>query len=457
MKNITHTLLICVLILFTLSSCQEDDDRVFSETPTARIAANSSRLSRLLTSSPAFRTNYFPKNSEYGGAQIYLRFTEDGKVFMSSNFDENVDITESLYEVRFATSTELVFSTFNHITKLGDNNLPGLRGTGFEGASNFVFVEETEDGGIILEDFRNESKFTLVPVSRSEFDSSPDLAVQGLANKSRLVPGPTTSVFKQLTVQDEAENVSFDLVYDEIRFFGTAQSRGVNGEVTKTITFGITFTPSGLTVSPAIEVNGISHEDFDYDMVNDNFVSTVAGSTAVLGSSNEPAFITNDFQFLENEGDPAIGYRPFTWGDSPLTSQGFQALLNETDVNLNPRSFSRIQFNPTFPSAAGSSDCESILFIWYFSNGTEFRADYCFSAVTVNDRKLFLTYSGPSGGNGTAREAQMRPIIDFFASENGLIVTSEGGFSTSERNFSNLSGTLTSVDNPSQRVYFLKF
>lgn len=445
--------LVALLILFI--GCSHDDD-VFTKTPQERKNVQISKLDSLLSSSPAFRGVYFPNDAEYGGSVIYFSFDGEGKVKMSSGFDEDTEITESLYEIEYNSSVELVFSTFNHISKLADNNLPGLQGTGFEGSNNFIFAGEKEKG-IVLKDPRNLSKFLLTPISQDKFTAS-EAKSDAIFENRRYLASPSNSVFQTLEVEDGTDTHSYDFYYDINRLHGSAKQRGEEGAVKDELDFGVAFTEQGLTASPEIEVGDNNFKNFSYNEEDDVFVSTLKnGSTAILGSAREPAYIPDDYKDFIEEGPVNTGYRPYAWGDNELTSQGFKQVIQEVDNNLaeSGRTFVYFQFN--FAFEPGGNNCDSFLFIDYLSGDTEYLANYCFSVAHVEDKKFFITYNGPANNNGANREEAMMPLIKFFTSDKGLIVTNEGSFTASNASYTNKSATITSVKNPSERVYVLVF
>src|SRR5699024_2061822 len=143
--------------------------------PQDRKNAQIDKLNSLLANS-SFKGTYFPNDEEYGGSIMYFQFDGEGRLKMTSGFDEETELRESDYEVKYNSTVELNFSTFNHITKLADNNLPDLRGTGFEGTNNFLFMEELEDGGVLLLDPRNKTELRMERISNEDFLESEDWA-----------------------------------------------------------------------------------------------------------------------------------------------------------------------------------------------------------------------------------------------------------------------------------------
>lgn len=444
------------LILLTLLACSHDDD-IFDETPQERKNAQLSKLDTLLSANSPFKGAYFPKDDEYGGSVIFFDFDGEEKVRMSSGFDEDTDIAESFYEIKYNSSVELNFSTFNHITKLADNDLPGLRGTGFEGTNNFIFLGGDDAEGVLLKDPRNNSTFALEPISEEEFKTAEEKSEMAFENRQHLT-SPIGSVFQQLIVKSNDETRNFDLNFESNKLHASPEERGEDGGIKEQLDFGVAFTANGLTVSPAIGIDNDSIKDFDYDEGNDNFVAALDdGTEVILGSSDEPAFIPDDYKDLfEINGPPLeLGWQPNSFGTSDLTTQSFVDYFNEGAGALaeTGRIVDLYQLNIN----SLNEENGALLIIQYISGGTSrFNANYIFD-TKVEDNKLFLTYKGPANDNGELWEDELKPIREFFTGDKGLLIESRGSFSASNASYTNPSATITNMNDPSMRVYNIIF
>ena len=453
---------ICLLFAAVLS-CKSDDDSVFDQTPTERKNQSRMELENLLQGSEGFKVVYFPKDAQYGGFLFYMKFDEEGNVEMISNIDDEEAFVSSKYEVRSASATELVFTTPNSIHKLSDNRTPGLIGTGYEGHSQFQFKNVNEEGDLIFGDLRSEGKMVLEPVGQDVLDNAIELIEESRDKRTKLTSSPQSSVFQTLEFKVGDQNATFDLNFDILTQF--AEPFGVTVESPfggRFDEFGIAFTPDGLVVSPAITYAGAEFKEFTYDEDEDVFKSEVNGSTAIIGKAGRPGFITDDYLdvFEKDGGYPIIGYRPYSWGDNALTSSGFNALWDAVDANLTTLGAGfRLEYFQFNLSNIDEGGCESyfILFFRRLSDGGVFRADFCFTKAVLDDKLVFIDYEGPANGNASYIESDVMPLLEFFASENGLVVTLEGSFSTNLLSYTNESGTFTSLDNPSQRVYVIYF
>lgn len=453
--------LICLVFLGFLSCNNDDGEVLFAESPAERIAGQNSELLNLLTSEQnGYKGTYFTKNDEFGGFTFYMKFNADGSVDMTSDFDSDTAIESSSYDVRYGTTNELVFTTRNHIQKVSDPQLPGLVGTGFKGTSVFQYFG-SQDGKLTFKDIRNRdsASFVLEPSQLTDFETESVAKVETtLAEREKLLTTPERSVFQLLRIENSNGDSDFNLNYNPDLLFAKPRITFDDGSVTE-FSFGVLFEENGLVINPTLEFEGESYTYFSYDADSGSYISTVNGTTATILFGNEPAFIDKDIDDIVELGPTGFLYRPGL-GSNPLTSLGFDALLEEISDNfaafpLGEWLVNDVQFTIDYES----DNCDTYLYIQLLrvADGATFTAFYCFEKAVINDRKLFLTYSGPSGGNAPFFEPLVMPLIDFFSSSEGLIYSAEGGFSSTLFSFSNTAGTFTSVENPSLRVYGLWF
>lgn len=436
-------------LLLVFFSCSNDDSEVlFNESPSARIDQRISELQNLLLASPdGYRAVYFTKNDEYGGFTFYMKFNSDGTVDMTSDVNAETAITSSRYEVKMNSTTELIFSTRNHIHKVSESDTPGLIGTGYEGNSNFQYIKN-EDGKITFKEPRHDAIIVFEPVTAAEWDD----VNTSLARRTSLLPSITSSVFQALTIEDGSGNQTlYTFNYDSLRLFVNSQNQSTDGTITE-VSFGIAYTADGLVVSPAIEVGGVSYENFIFDEISKSYVSEVGGNKAIIGSINQPIFITNDILDIGVDFTDFL-YLPEFYPDA-RTSLGFLALTDQINTNFSDAgvgfAFDR------FEMITNRDGTERDTTIWIrfkrLSDNANFWAGYDFTSSIV-DQKLVLTYVGvfepDTFGNYAFFKPFGQPLLDFFGNPDGLYYETTGNL----LNFINKAGTLTSAEDPTLRVY----
>ncbi|XCF07056.1 DUF4302 domain-containing protein [Tamlana crocina] len=463
MKNIyKYSWLICFALFLAITSCNKDNgEELFSESPADRIAnQNSELLELLLSENQGYKAVYFSKNDEFGGFTYYMNFNEDGTVRMTSDFDDDTDIQTSSYEVRTGTTTDLVFTTRNHIQKVSNPDHPGLIGTGFKGTSVFQFFGY-ENGELVFRDVRNKGTalLTLIPSNFSNFEiESVASAETSLQQRQNILPTVSSSVFQILKIENGNEVSNFNLNYDALKLHAKpsviVEENGVNA--IKEFNFGLAFTESGLIISPALEFGGEVYEVFAYNEANNSYVANVNGTTATILFDSAPAIIKEDVNALGTPGHQVFGYFPVD-GANPLTSPGFDALVETLNSNLqNDPATSNWSFYGFQYYATPDSD-GNVLLVVFLLNPTLGRleqAAYWFTPE-ITDNKLYLSFTGFTNGTGNSVFNSMLPILIFFNSQEGLYFTDEGSFSSDLFSYSNLSSTFTSADQPNLRVYGL--
>ena len=451
------------LSFFVLSSCSDDGNQsVFDQTPSERVDEAINELRQLLLSQPnGYKAVYFTKNDERGGFTTFMQFNADGTVRQTSDFDDDSTLQNSSYEVRLGTTTELVFTTRNHITKGTDptavteviNGFP--TGLGFFGTSVFQYFSN-DNGVITFRDVRNSDTALMVlyPTNFTDFDAESIAAVNTLRAQIPRIAEP--DLYQVLEIENDEGTTKYDFTYNEARRFSS--SSGLSETEIINISFGIAYTEEGITISPALEFGEESYSDFIYDEATERFISTVNGTTASIYYSNAPAFVNpNDLVDLETLGPTGFLYRR-SLGDNPLTSGTHDDMLAQIEASLG------VAFGSTWQVSQyqlvidfESDDCDTFLFVTIVrADGASFNIIYCFLKGEINNERLFLTYDGPGRGASGQVEPLIMPLINFLSTPNGLIFTRNGSFTSNLANFSNPAGTFTNSDS-GIRVYGLFF
>lgn len=445
----------------SLFSCSDDSvDNVFDQAPANRLEqANSELLEALLAQTNGFKGVYFTKNDEFGGFTFFMKFNADGTVSMTSDFDADTEIQSSTYEVRTGTASELVFTTHNHIQKVSDPDYPGLRGTGFKGTSVFQLFSN-ENGTLTFRDVRNKNTgfFVLEPSGFSNFETeSVASAEKSLAQRDNIIPGADDSIFQVLKIENSNGEYNFNFNYNVFSQFASPRVEIYEGSIPtiREFNFGVAFTEDGLIISPALEFEGVVYENFIYDEDTNSYISTVNGTTATILFDSEPAFLSSDVNELGKPGHATFGYR-ITWGASPLTSVGFNTLLDDTDQRIQADFGSSSYFYQVYYFAQPDADGIVEIRTYFVVGGALYYASYLFEQKIENNR-LYLEYLGYGNGNASYFANASELIINFFASETGMYFYDHGSFSTDTSSYGNLSSSFTSADQPNLRLYGLWF
>ena len=110
---------------------------------------------------------YYPSPYRtYGGYNVLLKFTADGKVTAASDIDEPDATAESYYKITQSAGVVLSFDTFNdifHLFSTPDAPLGGETGKGLEGDYDFEFISASAEK-VVLKGKKTGNYATMVPM-----------------------------------------------------------------------------------------------------------------------------------------------------------------------------------------------------------------------------------------------------------------------------------------------------
>lgn len=241
---------IITVLFFVLSyGCQDNNDAepLFDEVRSVRIDNAKAELKAALQSSPnGWKITYFTDDSQLGGFTFLFNFINEGEVTMDSDFGNPDTSVTSLYDVVFGSTLKLSFTTKNVLHELSDGaNFPNdsFVGQGYRG--DFEFLWDSYDGDDII--FRvNRDTSNFIRFSKATADDVNDIS----KNMDIWESFPSTTFGYK--IGDEAATFSYD--------FNTRYASNIDNN--ETDGFGVGFTPVGITISPAIDLNGTLHSNF---------------------------------------------------------------------------------------------------------------------------------------------------------------------------------------------------
>lgn len=291
-----------VFLLTGLVSCNKDDDSVFDQTVTERLTAQEAELREALESSEyGWKLVYFTDETKLGGFTFLFDFVDGKNVRMVSDFNaEGLIEKTSEYEIHLRSTTSLVFVTENHIHKLSDGALSYVEpGKGYKGDFQFRYYGSTEDE-ILFKTTRSFEDLKFVKATAEDWANfNKGFEMEGKFNDLN------KPVFKSLTIEDGSGVTGYDMDYNSATRY--AKLSGSNGEVlNENGGVGIGFSPNGLVVQPAVEVDGESVTEFEYKSATSTFEYLGAnGSKAVIKLESSPYGNTDAYKkFLA--GKPSV-------------------------------------------------------------------------------------------------------------------------------------------------------
>ncbi|MDC1162455.1 DUF4302 domain-containing protein [Tenacibaculum sp.] len=308
-----------VMALFFVSfySCQDNNepDLLFNDTPTNRFNKAKSDLSNLLQSSTdGWKVTYFTDNSQLGGFTFLFDFINDTEVKMDSDFGNGDPSKVSLYGLSLGSTLKLTFTSKNVIHELSDGaNFPdpGLQGAGYRGDFEFLYYG-TQGDDLIFRVNRDTSIY--LRFQKASAQDWTDLIAKNKVSIGQMKNNLAKPPFRTLKVGEKLYSFS----YNENRRFAT------NFDGTGNLNFGIGFNPEGITIEPAIDINGEKVNTFTYDLANDKYIATINGTeVASIFYADAPVFPFTGHEDINRTG---LAYNQIA-GETVETNQAFQDFL----------------------------------------------------------------------------------------------------------------------------------
>lgn len=165
MKNVK--ILLGIAILGLMTSCLKDQEDTFDK-PSAQRAEESiaANYKILAGAEHGWLMQYYPSPYRtYGGYNVFMKFTADGKVTVASDIDDAEATAESNYKITQSAGVVLSFDTYNeifHLFSTPDAPLGGETGTGWEGDYDFEFISASPEK-IVLKGKKTGNYATMVP------------------------------------------------------------------------------------------------------------------------------------------------------------------------------------------------------------------------------------------------------------------------------------------------------
>lgn len=406
-----------VFLALYLGSCSNNTDaeQLFDQTPTERLNAQKKELNDvLLTSEHGWKAVYFTDDTQLGGYTHLFKFLPGNKVEMASDFDDDTGKYTSDYDVVLGSTVSLLFDTFNRIHLLSDSdNYPttALRGKGYLGDFQFLYYGQ-ENGDILFKSNRLVREVRFVRATAEDWDN----LSENLETEKKVIGESTRPLFRSLEVNDGSTIKNYDFSFSAVTRFANSNSLDDSGEV---ISMGVGYTPTGIVVSPAVEVKGQKLTNFIYNDADGSFTATgTGGVTASIKYSNEPLVLTDDYKLLL-EGNPQMvfGYIDANLYTAPTSSSYFKSLVNKVNATLPAtQKLARVQL--VFNNAVNGS------YIQYTFNGG--KASIVHFITTREDAaKKTLILSDDGWTVAAASRAFLNELDAELTNPNGLYVKKE--------------------------------
>lgn len=417
-KQIYKYLFAAVLIL-QLIACNNntDADQLFDETPTTRLNNQKSELNdALLSSEFGWKAVYFTDNTVLGGYTHLFRFAKDGTVEMASDFDADTDAYKSEYAIQLGSTVSLTFTTKNRIHLLSDSNsypIPALEAKGYLGDFQFLYYGQ-ENGEIIFRTNRNNRELRFVKATAADWEN----LSENLVMEQNVIGGEERPLFRLLETNDGTATHQFDFSFTSVTRFATANS--IESGYSVSYDMGVGYTPTGIVVSPALEVGGQKLTDFTYNDTDGSFTATGKnGVSAVIKYTDKPLALTNDYKLLLS--------------GQPFTAFGFYADDYTVDAPSNSVLFNAeiAKINASLPAGQSISTVEIYAnhaigtFIYYTFVGRNPLQHHVTIEEDAVGKKIILKHKSWNGNTTVATPAFLASFDKYLMDPNGIYVKAE--------------------------------
>jgi hypothetical protein len=328
-KTIINYLLIAFLAIGMGSCTNKDEDSKFDQTPTERLQARQKELNDLLLSSEyGWKAVYFTDNTQLGGFTHLFKFKKEGLVDMASDFDADIAVYNSEYQIQLGSTVSLVFTTKNRIHLLSDSeNSPtsALRTKGYKGDFQFLYYGQ-ENGEIIFKTNRAFIELRFVKATAQDWT---DLA-SNIVSKKNL----ESEIFQVLETNDGATTHKLEFNFNSAARFANPFSTDPTYD--KSYSMAIQYTPTGFSVVPAIEVANQKLSEFKFNAVTGFFTATGTNNvSATVKFQRTPFTTTDDYKILlAGQAPTSFGYLNQYLKNASPNSSLFNNLVSQVNASL---------------------------------------------------------------------------------------------------------------------------
>lgn len=428
MKNKSIYSILFALLVLLMVACSTETAGDFNQTPTERTNARMLELSTALKSAPfGWKTVYFTDNKQLGGFTFLFKFNDDNNVEMASDFDFDTNKHASEYQITMGSTVSLVFTTKNKIHLLSDSgNYPtsALVGQGYKGDFQFLYYGKDKED-LIFKSNRGLVEIRFVKATEQDWL---DLYKNHITQEN-VMGEPTKALYRYLETVSGSSVKQYGFSYEIVPRFATTTP--VDASYPK-YNFGIGYTPTGIIVSPAIEIEGQKISKLDYDAATGNYIGIGTNGVSVGIKYSDTPIVQSDFykQLLSGGTWKEFQYIDSAMRDLRVNSSSFTNQINIINSNLvKPNSVNR--FYLEFNQPVGN---EVINYIRYRFAGRGPQASvYHYVTVSEGPNKTIvlksLKWSYLMGGPEITPPAYLKDLDNYFLDPKGLYVEKMGRYS----------------------------
>ena len=323
------------------AACTPEEEDIFSDSSANRAdAAIVADMQVLTGAANGWLMEYYPEMSQmYGGYNILLSFSEDGRVTVAGDVANPTDTSTSLFSVKQSAGIVLSFDTYNeifHFFSDPGNSNGGGNGYGLEGDYDFLILEATPQQ-VKLKGKKSGSYAILTPM---EGDWATYIQEIQAAESAMLAA--------QYNITDGTNSATASVNYRNMTISYT------EGEETLSMPAPFIVTLTGIKFYEPITLWGQTITGFTYDFADDSFTANEQANITMkreIPPINQTFIAGNWFMTYESMGSfaqeayarllPNLEANGIQWGyiflgDMLLNEFGFNIVDNTTSPTVFP-------------------------------------------------------------------------------------------------------------------------
>lgn len=404
-----------------LAGCKKEVENIFDKTPDERITEVLNNFQSALVQDPGWKLFVYPqglKNQdvEVGGLTYYVKFTNDNRVSMLSDFIIDMAATpkESGYTLKAIQRPSIVFDTYSYIHVAADpdpdvSSSPAPEaGFGWGTDFDFAFVETTAGDTIRLKGNYNNSDALLIKATSEEMNAAFNGRLAQIMDATSEYN--TNNPLLYFNGTDNARiSISFNLYLYIINF----TFAGAGSELAS-IAAPFSHTTYGLHFKNPVTVGGYTFQDLYWDDALEIYYIQAGGQRVDIANSSVPIFpmykvLGKSITTIRVPVDPLPG-------QSALYTNTYNTVKNSllsSPYVLNLETM-RFIFDDASKTMALVAD------VFQPSSNTRFPAQYVYSYTMDNSGIAKFTSAG-ANSIGSQLQAYFTPLLDYLASDRFLM------------------------------------
>ena len=399
MKLIKYLFLLVPVIMIT--SCIEDQERIFDDVPAIRMQKTIDEYKSLLTSaSNGWIMNYYPEtNHAAGGFAMYYKFSPDGNANIACEIETNVaprEIATSTWDVIPYQGPVLTFDTYNPVLHYFSEVSSSSDRDGRAGDYEFVIMSTTADT-VYLKGLKNNNRIVMWKADNDPIQYMKEIT--DLFNKLKRYKNFDFSMngnkIGNLTMSSIVTN---DLLN---RKFSITYKKN-DKDTTEVRPFA--YTPAGITLHSNLVINGVTLRNFSYNDAERTYTCSDPGVNA--------NFVCTDGEILGYEiflGEYTMRYATTNTNSTPTRSLNVTLVVEKEDI-----SYRLLGLLP--------DDSPAKIIVDYLDGNIQIRGQIIHVWPDTRYDLWFLPYSIPnSGSNYTSRSTTVGIISTDMVRTDGKV------------------------------------